>query len=50
MKTLVEHLREVKKDNERRKKEGYPFNKRELAKAELVRSLLNKVDSGRLKG
>jgi hypothetical protein len=49
MKTLTEFLRESKTYNEKMQKENFPFNERELAKAELVRSLLKKVDSGKLK-
>jgi FtsZ-binding cell division protein ZapB len=49
MKTLTEHLREVKANHEKLEKENFPFNEREKAKAELVRSLLKKVDGGRLK-
>jgi FtsZ-binding cell division protein ZapB len=48
MKTVIEFLREVKANNEKLEKENFPFNDREKAKAELVRSLLKKVDSGRL--
>ena len=49
MKTVTEFLRESKVYNEKLQKENFPFNERELAKAELVRSLLKKVDVGELK-
>ena len=49
MKTVTEYLREVKANSEKLEKENFPFNEREKAKAELVRSLLKKVDNGRLK-
>lgn len=49
MDTVTEYLRKVKKVNEKLEKEGFKFNERELAKAELVRSLLKKVDEGKLK-
>ena len=49
MKTLVEHLRVMKANNEKLAKENFPFNEREKAKAELVRSLLKSVDAGKLK-
>ena len=49
MKTVTKFLRELKAYNEKLQKENFPFNERELAKAELVRSLLKKVDAGKLK-
>ena len=47
--TLLNLLRAMKAENEKQTANNFPFNERELAKAELVRSLLKKVDSGRLK-
>jgi len=44
--TLVELLRALNNEFEKQKAKNFPFNERELAKAELVRSLLRKVDSG----
>ena len=49
MKTVTEFLRESKAYHEKMQKEKFPFNERELAKAELVRSLLKKVDAGKLR-
>jgi|TARA_B110000908_G_C9869249_1_gene277578 hypothetical protein len=49
MKTVTEFLRESKAYNEKMQKENFSFNERELAKSELVRSLLKKVDAGKLK-
>lgn len=44
--TLVELLRAMNDEFEKQKAKDFPFGGRELAKAELVRSLLRKVDSG----
>jgi hypothetical protein len=49
MKTVTEYLREVNQNFESQKSKGFPFNERESAKAELVRSLLKKVDNNKLK-
>jgi len=46
--TLVELLRALNNEFEKQKAKNFPFNERELAKAELVRSLLRKVDSGQV--
>lgn len=46
--TLVELLRAMNDEFEKQKAKEFPFGERELAKAELVRSLLRKVDSGRV--
>ena len=46
--TLVELLRAMNDEFEKQKAKDFPFNERELAKAELVRSLLRKVDNGRV--
>jgi hypothetical protein len=46
--TLVELLRAMNDEFEKQKAKDIPFNERELAKAELVRSLLRKVDNGRV--
>jgi FtsZ-binding cell division protein ZapB len=48
MKSVTEYLRELKRNHEKLKKENFKFNEREKAKAELVESLLNKIDSGKL--
>jgi hypothetical protein len=47
--TLLNLLRAMKAEHDKQKAKDFPFNERELAKAELVRSLLKKVDNGRLK-
>ena len=47
--TVTEFLRDTKVTHDKLVKDNFPFNEREKAKAELVRSLLKKVDSGRLK-
>ena len=49
MQTIHEFLKESKKYHEKLKDLNFPFNDREVAKAELVMSLLKKVDSGELK-
>lgn len=46
--TLLELLRGMKAEYDKQKANNFPFNEREEAKAELVRSLLKKVDAGRL--
>ena len=47
--TLLNLLRAMKAGHDKLKTNNFPFNERELAKAELVRSLLKRVDGGRLK-
>lgn len=49
MKTVTEYLREVNQHFKKLKLEGFPLNERESAKAELIRSLLKKVDNNKLK-
>lgn len=46
--TIVDHLRGMQAEFEKLTQQNFPFNERELAKAELVRSLLKSVDTGRL--
>ena len=46
--TLLEFLRGMKAEYEKQKSNDFPFNEREKAKAELVTSLLKRVDSGQL--
>jgi hypothetical protein len=44
--TLVELLRLMSQEFDTLKSNNFPLNERELAKDELVKSLLDKVDSG----
>lgn len=46
--TLVELLRAMNDEFEKQKANNFPFSERELAKSELVRSLLREVDSGKV--
>lgn len=46
--TLVNHLRGMQSEFEKLTQQNFPFNERELAKSELIRSLLKSVDTGRL--
>lgn len=45
-KKLEKHVREMKKHFDEQKAKDFPFNERELAKGELLTSLVKHMDTG----